>query len=251
MSSAIDLTRYICGGYFLTKRASRPECISKLVPDSILTVSSCFTDVAPEEWADGAYDYDEKERAAEALKFGIAASAIPTLVNLFTAEIAAHHHITTAFPSLLVAQEFYQCADRAATALLGIGLERSLLPSFYAQRGDDINNGYGLTERVEAKQPLARGGQPLGFEPLGFEATKFHTWLCHDAPREASEQFAIKPNQHGFIDTLDDAMRVTEHLKATGAEPAIWEPWLIVNYSEQLNHYHTCFCIALHRSIPI
>jgi hypothetical protein len=29
---------------------------------------------------------------------------------------------------------------------------------------------------------------------------------------------------------VEDARRVTEHLVKTGAEPGIWEPWLLVEY---------------------
>ena len=232
MTIAIDdVSVYICGGYFLSKRVRRPPDVSSVVPDSIVTLSDCFTDVAPDEWADAGYHYEDEERAADALKFGIPASAVPALVNLFTTEVALHH-ITNAFPSLSVGRAFYrQCADKEAVALLGIGLEPSLLPSFYGQRNDDINRGYGLFERVEAKQSLEHGGRPLGFEPLGFEATKFHSWLCHNAPADVSERFGIQPNRYGFIDEFADAVRVTEHLKATGAEPAVWEPWLVVQYS--------------------
>jgi hypothetical protein len=105
------------------------------------------------------------------------------------------------------------------------------LQSFKAQLGDDINHGYGLVERVDANIPLAGSGEALGFEPLGFEGTKFHSWLCHDAPTDAYTLFGICPNGFGFIDSFNDAVRVTENLKATGAEPAIWEPWLVVRYA--------------------
>ena len=86
-----------------------------------------------------------------------------------------------------------------------------------------------LIEGVNADTPLERG-KVLGYEPLGFEATKFHSWLCHDAPAEADDRFGIRPNREGFIDSLADAVRVTRDLKATGAETAIWEPWLVVQY---------------------
>jgi len=93
-----------------------------------------------------------------------------------------------------------------------------------------MNRGYGLIERIEARHSLAGGGKALGYEPLGYEATMFHSWLCHNIPVEAHSRFGIRPNGAGFIESLADAVRVTEDMKATGAEPAIWEPWLVVQY---------------------
>jgi hypothetical protein len=96
-----------------------------------------------------------------------------------------------------------------------------------------VNHGYGLVERVDANIPVAGGGEVLGYEPLGFEAAKFHSWLCHNAPLDAYKLFGIRPNGAGFIDSFNDAVRITENLKGTGAEPAIWEPWLVVQYASR------------------
>lgn len=230
MPSDIDLDSYICGGYFLTKRIPRPPDVSNMVPDSLITLSDCFTDIAPDDWADGGYNYDNEERAQEALKFGIPSTVVPELVRIFT-EASRLGHPSHSFPDLSVAQAFYRhCGDKGAIVLLGIGLERSLLPSLRAQLPDDVNRGLGLVERIDANGPLERGGELLGYEPLGYEGTIFHSWLCHNAPVEAYARFGIRTNSRGFIDSFDDAVRVTRHLKATGAESAIWEPWLVVQY---------------------
>lgn len=230
MPENFDLDAYICGGYFLTKRISRPSAMSKLVPDWVTTVSECFTDVAPDTWADREYKYADEERAAEAFKFGIPTAAVPALVDMFTQAVRPEH-LTNAFPNLSVAQTFYRhCPDKNLVVLVGIGLERSLVPNLLTQLHDDANNGYMLIERVNAKTSLERGRKVLGYEPLGFDATKFHSWLCHDVLAEFNDRFGIRPNREGFIDSLPDAIRATRELKATGAEPAIWEPWLVVQY---------------------
>jgi hypothetical protein len=62
MPENVDLDTYISGGCFLTKRIS-PPAVSKLVPDWLTTVSECFTDVAPDTWADRGYKYGDEERA--------------------------------------------------------------------------------------------------------------------------------------------------------------------------------------------
>jgi hypothetical protein len=225
-----ELDDYVCGGYFLTRSISRPPDVSELMPDRVVTLSECFTDIAPDTWADADYRYDDEERVQSALKFGISAPAVPALVSMFTQAVRPQH-LTSAFPSLSIAQSFYRhCSDKNLVPLLGIGLERSLVPTLHAQLRDDANHGYGLIERVNANVPLERGGKALGYEPLGFDATKFHSWLCHNAPVEAYDRFGIRPNGEGFIDLLADAVRVTQNLKATGAETAIWVPWLVVQY---------------------
>jgi hypothetical protein len=220
---------YICGGYFLVKTVGRPKVISELVPETLLTISTCFTDVAPDVWAVAEYKVTDDERVAEAAKLGIPSSALPRLTRLLSEAIGSE--LPNAFPNLAVAEAFYaECTDKADVALLGIGLHPTLLSSAHAQRDDEVNRGYGLLERIESQRRLASGGEPLGFEPLGLDGTHFHSWLCHNAPVEALEEFGVRPNDAGFIDSFDNAVRITEHLKRTGAEPGIWEPWLIVRY---------------------
>jgi hypothetical protein len=230
LAQTINSDDYIAGGYFLVKRIARPKDLGEPLPDTILTLSNCFTETAPDDWALDGYNYEDDERASEGLKFGIPAHVIPELVKLMSRESGTLS--SNSFPNLAVGTEFYShCSTNPEIALVGIGLHRSLTESFYAQRDKDINHGHGLIERVDFDQSLSKGGNPLGHEPLGFEAMIFHSWLCHSMPKEASDRFRIRPNQHGFIDSLEDAVRVTRHMAATGAEPAIWEPWLVMRYN--------------------
>jgi hypothetical protein len=227
-----DPSTFLSGGYFVTKRIGRPQYVSDLLPNSILTLSTCFTDIAPDVWTDKEYKNDDEERIEEALKFGIPREAVPTVVDQFTKAVESNH-IANLFPTLSSAEEFFRhCADEAVV-LVGIGLDSSRVSSFKAQLADDCNHGYGLIERVDANIPIVGGGEVLGYEPLGFSGTKFHSWLCLNAPADAYKMFGVRPNGAGFIDSFDDAVRVTQNLKKTGAEPAIWEPWLVVQYASR------------------
>jgi hypothetical protein len=224
-------SQFISGGYYLVKQIVRPKDVSENLPATLVTLSNCFTGIAPGDWAISGYNYSDAERAAEAAKFGIPGQSVPRLVRLLSDEIGLQH--SNAFPSLTSAEAFYrECVDRREIALLGIGLDPTLLASVEEQRNDDVNRGYGLVERLELAIPLSSKGEVLGFEPLGFEATKFHSWLCHYAPSEALEKFGVGTNSLGFIETFDDALRVTQYLKSTGAESGIWEPWLVVRYAQ-------------------
>lgn len=226
----VNFDDYIAGGYFLVKLIARPQELGETLPQTILTLSNCFTDIAPDDWTVEGYKYEDIERASEAKKFGIPASVVPQLVKLMTQESGTF--LPNAFPCLSVGEEFHRYSAKDEIALVGIGLHRSLTSSFHQHLDKDINRGYGLVERVELDQPLAKGGRPLGYEPLGFSGTHFHSWLCHWMPKEASERLGLFPNENGFIDRLDDAVRITQHMVATGAEPAIWEPWLVVRYGQ-------------------
>jgi hypothetical protein len=222
-------SNFISGGYFLVKQIARPKDVTEILPTTLLTLSNCFTDIAPDDWANVGYNYNDGERVAEAAKFGISANSVPRLIRLLGEGIGSQH--SNAFLSLPLAEVSYrECVDKREIALLGIGLDPMLVSSLQAQRNDDVNSGYGLLERVELRVPLASSGEVLGFEPLGFEATKFHSWLCHNAPVDTFKKFGIGTNSNGFITKFDDALRVTRHLKSTGAEPGIWEPWLVVKY---------------------
>ena len=235
MPENIQLEDYISGGYFLTKIISRPQVLPALIPDRVLTISACFTDVAPDLWADSGYTFEERERAEAASKFGIPSSAVGALIAEFS-EAARKDGWSNAFADLSIARRFFEASTTGdQIAIIGIGLNQSVLPELQSQLNDDVNKGAGLIERVNRCTQLATNGRALGYEPLGFEAMKFHSWLCHNEPSNADKQFGIRPNVDGFIDNLADAERVTRNLKAMGAEPAIWLPWLLVRYNPEVS----------------
>jgi hypothetical protein len=225
------MTEYVSGGYYLLKLIPRPTGISELLPDHLLTVSNCFTpvmtDIIQLQWDE--YETVKEAIAEEANEFGIPESQIVELVRWAKAQRNANYRVySEVAPALELIDRFI--TDPTAR-VVGIALHQSLLESFQSQLPKDVNKGLGLLELVQEQLPPAEGGNPVGFEPLGFEATKFHSWLCHYAPDEAYKRFGIRPNHLGLIDKLEDARQLNEYLLQTGAEPAIWEPWLILDYT--------------------
>jgi hypothetical protein len=227
----MNMHDYVSGGYYIIKTIPRPPDLSNILPEHLLTISNCFTavmcDVIQLQWDN--YENVKEAIAEEAREFGIEQYQIPELVSWAKAQHNSNYNVFCEVEPLF--ELFRRFIRDPTTRLVGIGLHTSLLESFGSQLTKDINKGLGLAELVDEKRPLAEGGDPLGFEPLGFEATKFHSWLCHSAPDEAYKQFGIRPNHFGLINTLDDARQVNEWLVQTGAEPAIWEPWLLVEYA--------------------
>jgi hypothetical protein len=221
---------YISGGYFIAKPIPRPPGPFSLLPETFLMASDCFADIAPDLWAVDWENYTQKEVEEESAKFGIPPHLTADMVRWVSAQMSGGLH-PNAFLSLPMATEFVQrFVIGNGVDIVGIGLHTSLLPSFYGQLEKDMNRGYGLVGRVDRKDLLADGGSLLGYEPLGYEAVHFHSWLCHYAPDEVAKLFGVRPNQNGLISKLEDAIQITEHLVKTGAEPGIWEPWLLVKY---------------------
>lgn len=196
-------------------------------------MSVCFTKVVREiiqlKWDD--YDSVRDAIAEEAAEFSIPPAEIPELVSWAKTQHNSNYNVYSEVePALELRRRFI---TDTSTRVVGIGLHKSLLDSFGSQLVKDANRGLGLLEVVNEKRPPADGGSPLGFEPLGFDATTFHSWLCHNAPDEAYKRFGICPNRLGLIDKLDDACTVNEYLLETGAETAIWEPWLLLDYAPE------------------
>ncbi len=223
-------SEFISGGYFVIRRAKRPEYLSLLVPQTFVTLSSCLTDIAPDLWAVDWENHSQQERAEEAAKFGIPSSVIPQLVEWTTPRV----EFPFGFSSIENAQEFYKlflCTDLAM--VVGIGLHSSLLTSFKGQVEKESNKGLGLLERIERNEPFAGGGVTLGYEPLGFDAMHFHSWLCNFSPEEIGKTLGIRMNENGLLSSLADGIRTTDFVRQHGAEMAIWEPWLVASYSTQ------------------
>lgn len=221
---------YVSGGYYVVKAIPRPSGLSDILPSSLLTMSNCFTsvvcDIIQLQWDN--YENVREAIADEANEFAIPQSRIPELVTWAQAQHNTNYQVFTEVgPALELRSRFI---TDASAHVIGIGLHASLLESFESQLSKDVNKGLGLAELVSEKRPFAEGGTLLGFEPLGYEATKFHSWLCHYAPNKMYERFGIRPNQFGLIDKFEDARRVNEYLLQTGAEPAIWEPWSLIDY---------------------
>ncbi len=227
----MKVTDYISGGYYVLKTIPRPHDLSDILPSTLLTMSTCFTrvvrDIIELKWDN--YENVRESIAEEAKEFGIPQAQIPELVTWAKAQSNSNYIVYSEVePALELRHRFIR---EPSAHVVGIGLHISLLDSFESQVEKDVNRGLGLLELVREKCPPAEGGLALGFEPLGFDATVFHSWLCHYAPDEVFKRFGIRPNQLGLIDGLDDAKRVNDYLLETGAEPAMWEPWLVLDYT--------------------
>jgi hypothetical protein len=79
---------------------------------------------------------------------------------------------------------------------------------------------------------LPDGGDPLGFDTVLYGYNLECSWLCTATERAVFETLGIRPNAHGLIERLDDAMRIHAWLDAhpEEGEPGPYYPWAVVRY---------------------
>jgi len=242
-AASYELDQFLSGGYYLATPAKRHPSFSALLPETILTVSPCIADVGPngDNWASTTLE----EQEAEASTIGVSPADLPAYLDSFDAitrrtvlpagmRAAAEPFEVMPFglSSFAIASELHAQINPLAL-LLGIGLHASLAPLLYEQRDRDINRGFGLIDRIEQNQRLSPG-RILGFEPLGFHAMSFHSWICNYFPDKVSTDLGIQPAANGFIAEFSDAVRATAYIAKAKGEPAIWLPWLVVQYGQMI-----------------
>jgi hypothetical protein len=227
---------FISGGYFLTKYIDRPESMSAdLLPSQIVSASSCIVDI-PDAWAVEWANYQESERQEEAAKFGIKPEILPHLMRWVTSRLDSQEiGWPVVFYSLKTARRFAQefLPDNDEVVVLGIGLTREFANVLLQEEKPPDNHGIpGVYEALGKGLGLESGGEILGFEVLGYEWGGFHSWLCNGLEVDSYREFNIRPNGNGFISNLDDGAKTAEYAsrEGVGAEPALWQPWIVVKY---------------------
>ncbi|MBY0373112.1 MAG: hypothetical protein K2Q23_03910 [Bryobacteraceae bacterium] len=219
---APDFGDFISGGYFLVKPLESHSF--PLMPEPLVSVSSCITEVGPSgfwtpEW------HRRTREFSNPIDAQVAATVLPEGVRM------AKQDAPFGFCSFVSASAYY-AHFTPPTILVGIGLHKSLTRLIEVQRSRDIGYGIGLVQRMARRRRL-RAGRVLGYEPLGFEGMKFHSWVCNWFPESVGKDLGIRPAANGFLSSFADARRVNQYIRRGRAEPAIWLPWLVVQYGSE------------------
>jgi hypothetical protein len=136
-------------------------------------------------------------------------------------------------PSPEIGREFASVARLSPKdfVLLGVGL-----PSARLDRSDEQTRP-GIQAFLGRGGSLPDRGKALGFEILDLDDDVFsHSWLCNSLEREAVERFNVRTNEHGLIDTYEEADRLCAwvneeaELGRTSAAGPTWDPWVLVRY---------------------
>lgn len=221
---------FLAGGYFLTRLIERNDefMAPDLLPDRIMTLSSCLTHVALEFWWN-------QENVAEAADFGVPSDRRPDLITWYLDQFESRIGAPGVAFSTAVLREFVDrfVPDPSGLVILGCGLDAKSAARLIRDRRAPPERGeYGVFEMVEKHVPLEEGGTPQGFEVVSYEYGLEHSWLCNSLERDVHEQFGSEPNGRGLLDTFEEAATVADYVNRddVGAEPGLWLPWLVVQY---------------------
>lgn len=216
--SEIKLKDYVAGGYFVTKYAIEGFWHSRLMPERVVSLSSCIGKQLDVVWG---WNVDQYKK--EILEFGVRSDKLESFKDWSGGQVPGS--IAELAMARRVIKEFLFSEDEVL--LLGASLHRELLADFIDKVPSFI---------VDVDNPPCTKGKPLGFEVISHFASHLScSWLCSGLEKDMNELFGIQPNQYGLIDSYADAKQVCEwiaedKMQGTRAEPEPYYPWLIVQY---------------------
>jgi hypothetical protein len=229
--------RATAGGYLFVGAAPRPQYSeARVLPASLWTPTSCICELYPEHWAFSWCKPRQGDVDAAIRQLGLDPADLQRLQAWVDQQFGQGR---VGFPGIFldleVARQFAASFVRAGPEikLLGIGLPELYVPEFLAEARPGPQEGPpGVYLAVESGAPLAEGGASLGFEPLAYEYGSFHSFICNSLEKDYVERLRLPINEHGRFTELAACERAVEYtrLDTTGAEPALWQPWHIVEY---------------------
>lgn len=221
----------------LVGAAARPAYAeASVLPPSLWTPTSCICDLYPERWAFSWCKPPQSDIDAAIRRLGLGPADVQPLQEWVELQFGQG---CLGFPGIFlgleVARQFAASFLRAGPEikLLGMGLPKAYVPEFLAEARPSPREGPpGIYQAVASGTPLAEGGASLGFEPLGYEYGGFHSFICSSLEKDYVGRLGLPINEHGRFTELAACERAVEftRLDATGAEPALWQPWHIVEY---------------------
>lgn len=218
----------ISGGFYITRAISRPSGLGDaLLPERLLTLSACLTDLIPDWWALEWASCSGEERLVAMARIGLPAEALPAVVRLAT---NAFNRGELGWPCV------WQSSSAARTALAALNLPSDFIivelgvpaneaTALIAKLEPPAGVGEcGFLTRLKAGSALEHSAGAIGWEVLGVEdGGSFHSWLCNSIHDEAHNKRNIRPGQLGLLSTEEDARSVEALIDGgLGAEPVPW-----------------------------
>lgn len=219
----------VSGGFFITRALARPSGLGHgLLPDELLTLSSCLTEFLPDGWALEWSSCSHDERVLALTKLGLSEDLLPTLMRVATDAFASGelgwpcvwNTSTSARTALATIGE-----RSSEFVILEVGLSVDVASELVAEFAPGPGMGsLGFIAKLSTQSNMASAGVPLGWEVLGIEhGGSFHSWLCNSIESEAEAQLAIRPGKFGLLASHAEADAVVELIRnGIGAEPVPW-----------------------------
>ncbi|HEX6276419.1 MAG TPA: hypothetical protein VFZ53_25435 [Polyangiaceae bacterium] len=227
----------ISGGWYVVRLLERPAGLgTTLLPERILTLSSCLTQFFPDTWAIEWASHSADERLTAVRKLGIDAGRLPVVMSEMTAALASGE---LGWPSVWRSMG---AARRAAIrfgfatgdfALIELGVPVDCADELLSHTRPSRGAGPGgFFEHLSSRTPVHAGGAAIGWEPLGVEVgADFHSWLCNSLHAVAKNRLGIEPGELGLLRTEADARAVDRMIAGgVGAEPVPWFPGVVLRH---------------------
>lgn len=237
----IDSRDFISAGYYLTQPTAydlEDEKIQALIPNSVLSLSSCVSPAIP----DNAWEHQND-------KFGLS-KLILTEMNTYFSEIYAQQKIgyLSTWYNLDNVRGFLAKFGQYLpnVTILGRGIHSEILFDIQelAREEDEsaIKSGYGkfgIYECILANQSLDEDGQLMGYEVIGVGHSGLqHSMYCYNLIDDFAEQFNATPNENGFYNDFHLAQKCAYKANDYYDDPtnpfplgdSIWYPLLVVKY---------------------
>lgn len=227
MVDGLDLEDYTCGGYLIVKPSPAG------VPEHPISISRCLAEVMPDVWCLSWAGCGDDERYEHASNFGLSLDDTTRAIDWVTDRFdKGDIGWPGVFLSAQCAQEFLATfLPGQQLNLIGLGLPKDLVKDFLTEADPGVLGKSATYLALERNQKLEKPYGVMGYEVLGYDTSDFHSWVCNGLHKD-EELSAVTLNQHGLIDNLADARKVAEYVRRdeVGAEPAIWRPWVLLQY---------------------
>ena len=225
--------KFILGGYYIVIPVDRPEWMDKgLVPEKIITISDCICDVVPGIW--GLNWVKNREKQIERFKkiLSISDSEFTDLENWVTNKFDdGSFGWQNGFSRIETAKEFREryMLRVKESYILAIGLSEKDVDFFLNDQIPQGKMGETIVYSILKKKSVLEPKNVLGFDILGYDLSIFHSYLCNGLEKVYYNEFGISPNKNGFFDVYEDAAKLANYTLDghIGAEPALWQPWLV------------------------
>lgn len=228
---------FIIGGYYLIQATESKKWMNeKFFPPLIWSASRHICEIYPESWIlpwasddvsakenQEILELDDAEFKALQLEFN----------NLFNQDEFGFPNV---FLSLAVARNFHgrYLKHLSNIKLLSIALADEYWEEFIQETEPGKNMGEpGIRIKLRSRHSVEPEAMFKGFEVSGYDHGQFCSYICNSLQEDYSKKFGISLNKNGFIESYDDARKAADYtmLDETKAEPYLWFPWLISEYS--------------------